>query len=83
MPGRYSPTQYDMQWFASWAEIQINGIDEETARIKNRFWGEKLEHVISRANFVGVVDDDQLDSDVSQKVERIMTDELSLKEAQT
>ena len=70
-------------WKVLWAKIQINEIDEETARRKNRFLGEKLEHITSRADFVGVVDDDKLESDISKKVERIMANEFRLEEAQT
>ena len=65
-------------WKSLWAEIQENEIEEEIAKTKNRTLGEKLEHITSRADFVGVVDDDELDTNMSKKVERIMINEFRL-----
>ena len=60
-----------------------NEIEEEIAKTKNRTLGEKLEHITSRADFVGVVDDDELDTNMSKKVERIMINEFSSKKPQS
>lgn len=63
------------EWKALWDDIQRNKIEDDEVHAKNKLLADKLEHVLSRADYAGIVDDEELNRKIGEQVPELMENE--------